>query len=268
MITLHTSSVNIKEIKELLTYKIKHTYLEKYIEQPVIDEGKLMALSMIVNHTSLPIETKKQYVITIMLVQMALDTHDLVQITNDNHENETTIVSRQLTVLAGDYYSGLYYLLLAEIKDVNLIHTLAVTIKEINEYKMKLYYKEVDSFDNYIEIVSKVESLLITRFADSLGHSSVNEIIEKIICTTKLIEEKKEFTDQSQSSILRHWHLHHESGARLPHLREVESMIEQHASEIEKQLYEPAIHLSINKMHLHHMLQELIYDHTTVAEEG
>lgn len=258
----------MKEIKALLTYKIKHTYLDKYIEQPVIDEGKLMALSMIVNHTSLPIDTKKQYIITTMLVQMALDTHDLVQTTNEHHEDETTVVSRQLTVLAGDYYSGLYYLLLAEIKDINLIHTLAVTIKEINEYKMKLYYKEVDSFDNYMAIVSKVESLLITRLAQFLNHSSVNEIIEKIICTTKLIEEKRAFTEQNRSSMLNHWFSHDTIGAKLLDLRKVESMIEQHANEIEMLLYEPTAHLSIHKTHLHHMLNELIYDHTTVAEEG
>src|SRR5699024_12080275 len=100
-------------------------------------------LSVILNNRSMSILRKKQYIITTKLVQIAWDTNDLVPVTNDEMDSEESRVAKQLTVLAGDYYSGLYYLLLSEIEAFDMIHILASAIKEINEYKMKLYYQEI-----------------------------------------------------------------------------------------------------------------------------
>lgn len=260
--------MEIKELKEVLTYKMKHTFLDTYIKQPVIDEGKLMALSIIVNNTSLSAEVKKQYIVTTMLVQMALDTHDLVPITNKDHEDESIVASRQLTVLAGDYYSGLYYLLLAEIKDINLIQMLATTIKEISEYKMRIYYKEVDSFEDYIKLISKIESLLIIRMSEFLKKPINNQVIEKIIITNKLIQEKIIFSNSDESSILNHWLLNDSSNEHLNVLQKVESIIGTNTKEIEMFLSESTLDISITKTKIKYMLNFLIYNHTSVVEEG
>src|SRR5699024_3634853 len=90
------------------------------------------------NNINMPVKKKEKYMITTMLVQIALDTHDLVtDKKNDTVEPLSVESTRQLTVLAGDYYSGLYYLLLAEIEDYQLIHALAIAIKEITELKLR-----------------------------------------------------------------------------------------------------------------------------------
>src|SRR5690625_1744913 len=135
-----------------------------------------------------------------MLVQTALDTHDSVPISNDK-ENKETKISKQLKVLAGDYYSGLYYLLLSEIEDISLTHQLASAIKEINEYKMKLYYKEIKSFDDYISTKNKIESLLISQVADFLNEKTMKLISEDWMLIHQLLKEKKTVHNKDFSSL-------------------------------------------------------------------
>lgn len=268
MITLHTSSTEIKKIKELITYKFKHTYLNKNIEEPIIDEAKLTALSIIVNNTSLPEDVKKQYIIATMLVQAALDTHDLVPVENHDAEDEAEITSKQLTVLSGDYYSGLYYLLLAEIEDVNMIKVLALAIKDITEYKMKLYYREVDSFADYISIIEKIETLLITRVAEFVNNSIINNITGNLIITSKLVEEKRYFPSQGQSPILDNWFTFSHGHSYSSILLAVEETIETNISQIEEFLLQPTLRISVFKTQFQHLLDKFIYNNISVAEEG
>src|SRR5699024_6265809 len=130
---------------------MKHTYLHKFIDKPTIDEDKLFILVSILNRAFVSSKQKEQYIITTMLVQLALDTHDLVPSSTDNGDyHAASEIPKQLTVLAGDYYSGLYYFLLSEIEDFAMIQTLASAIKKVNEYKMNLYYREIQTIDEFL----------------------------------------------------------------------------------------------------------------------
>ena len=65
---------------------------------------------------------KDTYITAIMLMYIALDTHD--NVSNTNVMMRTVYKCNQLTVLAGDYYSGLYYKLLAKLGDIKMIKVL------------------------------------------------------------------------------------------------------------------------------------------------
>src|SRR5690625_3830519 len=101
VVTLHNSTMKIDEIKELLLKKIHHTYLADFIEAPYIDEDKLNILLIIMNNTPLSDKQKRHWIVATMLVQIALDTHELVPVTSSADESEFKTSSRQLTVLAG-----------------------------------------------------------------------------------------------------------------------------------------------------------------------
>lgn len=268
MVALHTSKLEIEQLKAAIIKKMKHTYLNKYIDSPVIDEEKLIILSIIINHTeSLSIQTKSQYIITTMLVQIALDTHELVPATNLDNESETMKTTRQLTVLAGDYFSGLYYFLLSEIEDIGMIHIVASAIKEINEYKMKIYYNEMHSFQEYISIVKKIESLLIVRVAEFVNQSNINDITENLIITSKLIREKRNLHNKDLSPILSHWTEYAVEVSSSYILNTVEAFIKENTGQLEEGLT-ASFQISSLKICLRSMLDEFIYNGSTVAKEG
>ncbi|WP_067725451.1 heptaprenyl diphosphate synthase component 1 [Oceanobacillus damuensis] len=204
---MNTSVTDIDNLAGLLEDKIHHKYLEKYLKKPKFDKEKLRILTSLVDHkVSLNPIQKEQYVITAMLVQIALDTHELVPARNDTDETKEDKLAKQLRVLAGDYYSGLYYLFLSEIEDFDFIHTLATSIKKINEYKIQLYYKEVESLAEFIDVIKKIDSTVITHVTQHIyDDSSIHELIADWLLTDRLTAELSEAKNNGIFPLYEKW---------------------------------------------------------------
>lgn len=78
------------------------------------------------------------YALAASLVQLGLDTHQMVSVTNQAKE-KPAVRSRQLKVLAGDYFSSRFYHLLAQAGQIDMITQIASAICEANRLKMTLY---------------------------------------------------------------------------------------------------------------------------------
>lgn len=174
----------------MIQKKLQHTYLKQFIKEPFIDEEKLFLLAYLLQDMDLTTEKKEKYIITTMLVQIALDTHDYVPTEQAHDIDEQDRIQKQLTVLAGDYYSGLYYFLLAEIGDVKMIRTLANVIKEINELKMELYYDPSTSISKSAELLGNVQSLLIKRMSTFANERELTALVGEWLLILKLTKEK------------------------------------------------------------------------------
>ncbi|GAA0444235.1 hypothetical protein GCM10008983_22010 [Lentibacillus halophilus] len=187
MVMLDRSSMNMSDLKELIRDKIHNPLIAKYVQVPYLNDDKLYILTTILNNTLLSDETKKNYILATMLVQTALDIHDTVPETNERPHTECEEKSKQLSVLAGDYYSSLYYLLLSETEDIGLISVLAAAINEINETKMQLYYeRNHESFNLVLQRIKKLDSLLITRVADFAGEKTIRSVAPEWLAVKKL----------------------------------------------------------------------------------
>nr|WP_259545140.1 heptaprenyl diphosphate synthase component 1 [Heyndrickxia oleronia] len=136
-------------IKETIKQKISQNYLMQFIDEPYIDEDRMNILIESLSSLKLTKGNINKYVTTTMLIQIALDTHDKVNNTSE------LLKKRQLTVLAGDYYSGLYYKILAEVENVPLIRTLAEGIKIVNEHKVAIYRLEDCTVEQYMDTFKK-----------------------------------------------------------------------------------------------------------------
>lgn len=186
--------LNMKEklavVKEQIEEKIRHPYLIKYIESPNIDEDKLLLLISALDHVKLPEHKLKNYAITTMLIQIALDTHELV---SNEKLMANQLKNRQLTVLAGVYYSGLYYKILAGLEDTSMIRSLATGIKEVNEHKISVYQKAVEAVDILMESVKKIESSLFEKVFELLEDRNWCEFAANFLLLKRLLAEKGKF---------------------------------------------------------------------------
>jgi len=187
------------ELKDRLMRKMRHPYVDTHIQKPFIDDEKIFILNELYKQIDLPNEIKKQSITTILLVQIALDTHELIPAVENNQMSESEI---QLSVLAGDYYSGLYYLLLAEMEDIDMIRILANSIKQINEYKMNLYYGDASSLDILLKEIKYTEASLFINVANYLGFDkSVVELIGEVLLISRLQKEIQTIREKRHSYI-------------------------------------------------------------------
>ncbi|KAA9026129.1 heptaprenyl diphosphate synthase component 1 [Niallia endozanthoxylica] len=195
----------LREMVEKLTYAkdriekyVFHPYLREYMIPPVIDEDKLLILISIVDQLVLSPHEKDIYVLSIMLMHVALDTHD--QVTN-TPVDEKNMKVRQLTVLAGDYYSGLYYKFLASLEDVQVIKALSEGVKNINEHKVFIYHKNQDDFHTIMNSVKMIEFSLIEKLITYYGVPEWYDSASNWLLVKRLIKEKKQL-EKTGSSVV------------------------------------------------------------------
>ncbi|WAA10557.1 heptaprenyl diphosphate synthase component 1 [Fervidibacillus albus] len=150
----------IYKVKEEIEKAMSHPFLLENIDSPNIDEQRLRLVLSILNAQNLRKGELTKYATAVMLVQIALDTHDLV-----HKDDGLSRQKRQLTVLAGDFYSGLYYRILSFIPNIQLIKNLADGIKIVNEKKLQLYNKELKTLQDYMEGMKTIETVIYQKLA-------------------------------------------------------------------------------------------------------
>lgn len=185
---VRTINIELQELNKNIERKLQYSYVEQFVRKPFIDEDKLEILYYIYQNVQLSKVVKHQQILTIMLVQIALDTHELIP--NEKQDSTMRTMSeteKQLSVLAGDYYSGLYYFLLAEIGEVTLIQKLASAIRRMNENKMTLFHEEYQSINELLELIQLIEADLFTEVAEYWNHQPILiEIIQDMLLINRL----------------------------------------------------------------------------------
>lgn len=188
MINVRSISVELTDLEYKVRQKTTHSFIKNQLDKPIIDLDKLFVLNEVYQNTSMSRNQKQDYIVVIMLIDIALKTHDLIN--NENYEKQT---DKQLTVLVGDYYSGMYYYLLSQLEDINMIKRLAANIKKINEEKMNLHYTDNKSEKEVYKSLLISETYLFTETAKLNGENELIPIIENLLMLNRL---KKEQTDK------------------------------------------------------------------------
>lgn len=188
----------IDQVKERILQKISHTYLFQHIQKPVIDDERLLLILSILQEAKLSDKDIEKYTITTMLIQIALDTHELI--TNESCDKDLE-KNRQLTVLAGDFYSGHYFQLLAEAEDIHMIKILAEAIKEINEQKIFLYQKTAANLKELVESIVIVEHALLDKLIAAFHMEKWKDLSSSILLIKRLLKEKNTYNENGSSLV-------------------------------------------------------------------
>lgn len=164
-------------------------YVQRYVDIPPIPYMRLQVLFLFLLDSKVPHEKIKHYLVSTILIQLALDCHD--EVTLLPQSTERGIRTRQLSVLAGDYYSSKYYYLLSKIEDIRIIRSLARSIGEINECKTILYAgTEVDA-EKSLELRNQIDSALYVGFVPQFCEMPTQwlPLIQKLILVERLTHE-------------------------------------------------------------------------------
>ncbi|TAA72543.1 heptaprenyl diphosphate synthase component 1 [Planococcus salinarum] len=139
--------------------------LEKYTAGPSIDRARLFFLLLPFFDGKQWSEDVEDSAKTVAIVYAALQAHDQVK------EESPISKSQQLTVLAGDFYSGIYYQMLSNTNNIKLIQLLASGIIGVSEKKATLFEKTAMSANDVESAAEVIETRLLTIFYDHYGYS-------------------------------------------------------------------------------------------------
>lgn len=126
-------------IPQLASGYIEYDMIEQYTELPSFPDARVHLLYMFLNSGSrISLDHAELYALVTSLIQIGLDTHETID-TEQGSQAENIMRSRQLKVLAGDYYSSIFYQLLSDRGQIEVITLLSRAICDLNMMKMSLY---------------------------------------------------------------------------------------------------------------------------------
>ena len=232
----------IKTIKKQILDEMNHPFLKEQLDTPMIDDGKLFLLISMLNEQNLPKEKIEIYATTVALIQIALDTHDRVENGIEFKSNQ----KMQLTVLAGDYFSSLYYQTLAIAGNIEFIKLLSEGIQLVNENKMIVYNREAKTYAEFMDSTKLIATTIFQKVAEYFQDNFWQRVGTIWLHLNHLLQHKK-------------WYVHYLLENEIPvtdheitvHTEAVEEALDSYIENLYETLY---AHLS-EKPHYNHLLE-------------
>ncbi|GEN33701.1 MULTISPECIES: heptaprenyl diphosphate synthase component 1 [Aneurinibacillus] len=202
----HDFQEEIEEVVRSIKQNAENRVLYQYIDNPPISQLRICLLYLFLRQRGVSGAALRDYIVTATLIQLALDSHERVSLNKE--ETSAGIRSRQLTVLAGDYFSSRYYYLLANLEDVRAIGQLARSIQEINEWKINLYCENDWTAEQYLQRKVDIESSLLRSFGNAYVGETMDvwmRIFSQMILVEQLLAEYRTWNIEQEAG--RYFHL-------------------------------------------------------------
>lgn len=158
-------------IPEMTDIYANHEMIQTHAELPPLSSPRLRMLHAALAGDGSMGKHSELYTLATSLVQLGMDTHDLID-TDTRRRTEKEMRTRQLNVLAGDYFSSRFYQLLASAGQIDMIARISSAVCEVNRLKVNLYMRMRAlkvSADDYFGYAVQLKSELFQHFAELLG---------------------------------------------------------------------------------------------------
>ncbi|WP_379195877.1 heptaprenyl diphosphate synthase component 1 [Paenibacillus sp. GCM10012306] len=192
-------------IPQLATPYTDYDMIQRHTELPPFSDGRSHLLYIFLNQgSSAEGQGSELYTLVTALAQLGLDTHEGID-RSENDPGGDFMRSRQLKVLAGDYFSSWFYHLLSRRGEVALIGTLSTAIADFNVTKAQLYRKMKGmqlTADEYLRYKVQLNMVLFLSFTPKID-SALAGLWENLLAEISLCEalamELRRSNDLSQA---------------------------------------------------------------------
>lgn len=177
--------MNAFHVPELAKQYTDYDMIQAHTELPEFPATRTRLLCAFLEHQSHRDANGELYALAASLVQMGIDTHEMVSVSNDVKEKKA-VRSRQLKVLAGDYFSSGFYQLLSQAGQIEMVRQLSSAICEVNRLKMTFYERMKQlklTAEDYMEQSVSIRSQLFVHFnrlMDGVQHRMWPEILRAV----------------------------------------------------------------------------------------
>lgn len=186
---------HIQELKDAIMKQIGHRSLPQ-THSPEIGEEKLFYLLLPFLNGEKWTKSHYDAAVSVGIVYTALYAHESIQ------EFGGMSTNQQLTVLAGDYYSGIHYKILSTIPDISFIRSLSSAIVKISESKAYFYESAIRYLKDCFVAINVEESSSIETFYRHYGYENYIPIVQMALLLERLKEELKCFLESRTSKFL------------------------------------------------------------------
>lgn len=176
---------------------VRQRTLDQFTEGPSVKESRLFFLLLPFfdgKNWSAEIESSAK---TVSIVYAALHAHDQIR------EEIPIIKEQQLTVLAGDLYSGIYYQMLVNSKNIAMVQQLASAIIQVSEKKTSFFEEAIRSLDEIEEAITDIETALLLSFYRFYGFSEYTLLAEQALLYLRYTDELKHLQSKNYTHFLR-----------------------------------------------------------------
>ncbi|KAA0966139.1 hypothetical protein FQ087_07800 [Sporosarcina sp. ANT_H38] len=174
--------------------------VEKSIREPIVDRdvGRITIDTVKAFILLLPMLNGERWnnrlntaAIAVGAVHAAFDAHDSINVI------DATSKQQQLTVLSGDYFSGVHYRLLASLPEFGFIRSLSEKIGQINEMKTIFQHQLPGGPEKLIEAVRIIEAGCITDFLYTFGFAQYVPLASATLSLLWFDEANADFNSNS-----------------------------------------------------------------------
>ncbi|WP_018922232.1 heptaprenyl diphosphate synthase component 1 [Salsuginibacillus kocurii] len=221
---------HLSEIEDQFRSLCHHPYVARHIEEPEADRDHIIFLADIIQTPSMDYKEKEERILSALLVQAALDSHEQVELTAATTDQMRK--NRQLTVLAGDYFSSLYFHFLAKLKDTRVVRVFSHSIQRINEQKMRLHQKEDVTLNGLVNCIKETEAGLLVNLSHYYDRESIGCLASLYFGLKKVKETKKMKRTGESSPLLEAVTSRDEAAKESPTLLQLEERFEKDLEEM------------------------------------